>query len=89
MRSPQVKCYGCGHHYEVTDPVSAEHTSHAIALGYQPRHTNRPLPVGYRPSAGELVVWLEECQRERDNALRLLAHDNLFGEPGNLNGATP
>lgn len=57
----KVKCYGCGRHYEPTSDNTREHTHH---LG--------PLPEGV-PAAvtkARLAEWLDECQRERDEALR-------------------
>jgi hypothetical protein len=65
-----TKCYLCGATYEVTEEATRQHTHHAQELGYAANgHGAEVRADGYRPSAGQLAVWLEACQRERDEAL--------------------
>jgi hypothetical protein len=57
----KVRCYGCGCQYEPTEEDTDTHTHHATAVG---------LKVISRE---KLLDLLDECQRERDAAIRTAA----------------
>lgn len=55
----KVRCFGCGRAYEPTKDETHHHT----------HHIGEPVVP-----AEKLAEWLEECQRERDEALRDAEH---------------
>jgi len=58
----KVRCYGCGRQYEPTEEETYKHTRHATALVM-------PRIMSYERLAG----MLDECQQERDEAIRAAA----------------
>lgn len=56
----KVKCYGCGRQYEPTEEETYKHIDH-VDYTHMIRRGVEPLQV---------IGWLEECQRERDMAIR-------------------
>lgn len=53
---PEVRCYACGGTYTPTEEATERHTHH--------------LGPAVKVAAEQSAQWLEQCQRERDAAIR-------------------
>lgn len=72
---PWLRCYGCGRDYEVTDAETERHTHHERAV--KGSKLERVLHEG--ATREQVVRFLEQCQRERDDLQRLLTLRRIGG----------
>lgn len=77
--TPAVRCYGCGRRYNPLDAAESHHHTHHAGpvfpwarprrgwLRLRRRHIDGMFPAAVVETA---TAWLDECQAERDAALR-------------------